>query len=189
MLKICYTCLPQLENHSLRKRVSQKSFTLPAHVPGHISVGSSILQTARLPSFLNIRTMQFHPVSTCVSFATETRPHWLLFQFHLQVIISKIPHHLYTALLFTWTDYKTIFIPIVSSDVLWAVCFPTLIESAFACAAGPVHSFCNLLQTWVWIWVHLLLCNIRLDVFSCMSKPILIWFISATKHAARTKMP
>ncbi|KAJ7643356.1 UbiA prenyltransferase family-domain-containing protein [Mycena polygramma] len=59
-------------------------------------------------------------------------------------IICKISRHLYTAVLFTWTDYKTIFVPI----------------TAFACAAGPFHSLSNLLQTGVWIWIHLLLCNV-----------------------------
>ncbi|KAJ7146034.1 UbiA prenyltransferase family-domain-containing protein [Mycena epipterygia] len=61
---------------------------------------------------------------------------------------SPYPHiicrHLHTAILFTWTDYKTIFIPV----------------TAFACAAGPLYSLSNLLQTWVWIWMHLLLCNV-----------------------------
>ncbi|KAJ6579510.1 UbiA prenyltransferase family [Mycena vulgaris] len=52
--------------------------------------------------------------------------------------------HTHTAILFTWTDYKTVFIPI----------------TAFACAVEPVHSFSNLLQTWIWIWIHLLLCNV-----------------------------
>jgi hypothetical protein len=28
-------------------------------------------------------------------------------------LISAVQYHLYTALLFTWTDYKTIFFPIV----------------------------------------------------------------------------
>ena len=28
-------------------------------------------------------------------------------------LISAVQYHLYTAMLFTWTDYKTIFFPIV----------------------------------------------------------------------------
>ncbi|OCH86636.1 hypothetical protein OBBRIDRAFT_737651 [Obba rivulosa] len=49
-----------------------------------------------------------------------------------------------TAILFTWTDYKTIFFPI----------------TAFACATAPLNSFQDLLRGWVWIWLHLLLCNV-----------------------------
>ncbi|KAJ7101906.1 UbiA prenyltransferase family-domain-containing protein [Mycena epipterygia] len=59
-------------------------------------------------------------------------------------IVSEISRHVHTAILFTWTDYKTIFVPI----------------TAFACAVGPLHSFSNLLQAWAWIWIHLLLCNV-----------------------------
>ncbi|KAJ7764866.1 UbiA prenyltransferase family [Mycena metata] len=51
---------------------------------------------------------------------------------------------MHTAILFTWTDYKTIFIPI----------------TAFACAIGPLRSVANLLQACIWIWIHLLLCNV-----------------------------
>ncbi|KAJ7223115.1 hypothetical protein GGX14DRAFT_694302 [Mycena pura] len=58
--------------------------------------------------------------------------------------LSELSWHLHTALLFTWTDYKTIFIPI----------------TAFACAAGPLHSMHNLLQTELWIWMHLLMCDV-----------------------------
>ncbi|KAL0959326.1 hypothetical protein HGRIS_014587 [Hohenbuehelia grisea] len=59
-------------------------------------------------------------------------------------IISALNRYLYTALLFTWTDYKTIFFPI----------------TAFACATAPVHSISKLVQGWLWIWIHLLLCNV-----------------------------
>ncbi|KAJ7083075.1 UbiA prenyltransferase family [Mycena belliarum] len=53
-------------------------------------------------------------------------------------------HLIYTAILFTWTDYKTILIPV----------------TAFACATGPIHSVSKLLQSIAWIWIHLLLCNV-----------------------------
>ncbi|KAI0044257.1 hypothetical protein FA95DRAFT_1562451 [Auriscalpium vulgare] len=62
----------------------------------------------------------------------------------LSKIFAFVRYHLHTAVLFTWTDYKTIFLPI----------------TAFACATGPVHSLSNLLQCWTWIWLHLLLCNV-----------------------------
>ncbi|OBZ74382.1 hypothetical protein A0H81_05759 [Grifola frondosa] len=62
----------------------------------------------------------------------------------LFVSCSFARRHLYIALLFTWTDYKTIFLPI----------------TAFACATAPLHSFRNLLHGWVWIWFHLLMCNV-----------------------------
>ncbi|OBZ74345.1 Digeranylgeranylglyceryl phosphate synthase [Grifola frondosa] len=59
-------------------------------------------------------------------------------------IYSFIRRHLWTAILFTWTDYKTIFLPI----------------TAFACATAPLRSFWNLLRGWLWIWIHLLMCNV-----------------------------
>lgn len=37
-------------------------------------------------------------------------------------LLSAVQYHLYTAILFTWTDYKTIFFPIVSPS-LPDVCF------------------------------------------------------------------
>lgn len=56
----------------------------------------------------------------------------------------QLPRHLHTLLLFTWTDYKTIFLPI----------------TAFACATAPLHSASRLLQAWSWIWLHQLMCNV-----------------------------
>jgi hypothetical protein len=38
-------------------------------------------------------------------------------------LISAVQYHLHTALLFTWTDYKTIFFPIVRSFLLSDVVF------------------------------------------------------------------
>ncbi|PCH34874.1 hypothetical protein WOLCODRAFT_79171 [Wolfiporia cocos MD-104 SS10] len=63
---------------------------------------------------------------------------------YLHSITRGIVTHLYTALLFTWTDYKTIFFPI----------------TAFACATAPVHSIRNLVDGWIWLWAHQLLCNV-----------------------------
>ncbi|KAJ7618380.1 UbiA prenyltransferase family [Roridomyces roridus] len=42
------------------------------------------------------------------------------------------------------TDYKTVFFPV----------------TAFACAAGPLHSTSHLVDGWIWIWMHLLMCNV-----------------------------
>ncbi|KAJ7203564.1 hypothetical protein GGX14DRAFT_535885 [Mycena pura] len=73
------------------------------------------------------------------------RPHpGPFFKFGDNLPSLEAPWNLHTTLLFTWTDYKTIFIPI----------------TAFACAAGPLHSMSNLLQTGLWIWMHLLRCAI-----------------------------
>ncbi|KAF5388376.1 hypothetical protein D9615_000799 [Tricholomella constricta] len=55
-----------------------------------------------------------------------------------------ISSHIHTVMLFTWTDYKTIFLPITS----------------FASATAPVHSLSNLMQGCIWIWFHLILCNV-----------------------------
>ncbi|KAI0262562.1 UbiA prenyltransferase family-domain-containing protein [Gloeopeniophorella convolvens] len=62
----------------------------------------------------------------------------------LSYFYSSVQYNLHTAILFTWTDYKTIFLPI----------------TAFACATAPVQSLSSLFQCWIWIWLHLLLCNV-----------------------------
>ncbi|KAF9265670.1 hypothetical protein L218DRAFT_1020783 [Marasmius fiardii PR-910] len=53
-------------------------------------------------------------------------------------------YHLYTLLLFTWTDFKTIVLPV----------------TVFACASAPLYSITRLFQAGGWIWLHLLLCNV-----------------------------
>ncbi|KAH9988177.1 UbiA prenyltransferase family [Russula vinacea] len=59
-------------------------------------------------------------------------------------LISAVQYHLHTALLFTWTDYKTIFFPI----------------TVFACATAPARSCSSLLWCCVWVWFHQLMCNV-----------------------------
>jgi len=59
-------------------------------------------------------------------------------------LIAAVQYHLYTAMLFTWTDYKTIFFPI----------------TVFACATAPVKSYSSLLKCCLWVLVHQLLCNV-----------------------------
>ncbi|KAG5718710.1 Digeranylgeranylglyceryl phosphate synthase [Termitomyces sp. T112] len=56
----------------------------------------------------------------------------------------RLAGHIYTLILFSWSDYKTIFLPI----------------TAFACATAPVQSLSNLIQGCIWIWIHLILCNV-----------------------------
>ncbi|KAJ7181526.1 UbiA prenyltransferase family [Mycena crocata] len=55
-----------------------------------------------------------------------------------------VPHYIHVAILFTWTDYKTILLPITT----------------FACATAPIYSMLHLLRGVAWIWIHLLLCNV-----------------------------
>ncbi|KAI0036386.1 UbiA prenyltransferase family, partial [Vararia minispora EC-137] len=50
----------------------------------------------------------------------------------------------HTALLFTWTDYKTIFVPVL----------------AFASGLAPPSSVMNFARCCTWVWFHLLLCNV-----------------------------
>ncbi|KAL4262833.1 UbiA prenyltransferase [Pleurotus pulmonarius] len=65
---------------------------------------------------------------------------------------SKIPvrpvlilgRHVYTAILFTWTDIKTIFLPVM----------------IFAFATVPINSLWSFIQCCFWTWIHLLLCNV-----------------------------
>jgi 4-hydroxybenzoate polyprenyltransferase len=52
--------------------------------------------------------------------------------------------HLYTAFLFTWTDLKTILLPV----------------AIFASACAPFSGFKELVETCIWIWIHLLMCNV-----------------------------
>ncbi|KAF8468675.1 UbiA prenyltransferase family-domain-containing protein [Russula ochroleuca] len=63
-------------------------------------------------------------------------------------LISAVKCHLYTALLFTWTDYKTVFFPI----------------TVFACATAPARSCSSLLWCCVWVWFHQLMCNVSNQV-------------------------
>ncbi|VDC07344.1 unnamed protein product [Peniophora sp. CBMAI 1063] len=53
-------------------------------------------------------------------------------------------YHIYTAVLFTWTDYKTIFFPVL----------------AFGSGTAPVQSSANFWNACIWVWWHLLLCNV-----------------------------
>ncbi|KAJ7644820.1 UbiA prenyltransferase family [Roridomyces roridus] len=57
---------------------------------------------------------------------------------------ATIPRCVHVAILFTWTDYKTILLPVTT----------------FACSTAPIHSLSDFLHTLVFIWFHLLLCNI-----------------------------
>jgi 4-hydroxybenzoate polyprenyltransferase len=57
--------------------------------------------------------------------------------------LSYLHYAAKTLLLFTYTDYKTIFIPI----------------TVFATAAAPVSSTLHFVRALAWIWVHLLQCN------------------------------
>ncbi|KAN0134222.1 Digeranylgeranylglyceryl phosphate synthase [Lactarius tabidus] len=61
-----------------------------------------------------------------------------------QLIFSALKYHIHTAILFTWTDFKTMVLPI----------------TVFACATAPLQSFYSLLQCVVWIWFHLLMFNV-----------------------------
>ncbi|THV01892.1 hypothetical protein K435DRAFT_654504 [Dendrothele bispora CBS 962.96] len=62
--------------------------------------------------------------------------------------LRLVKFHVTTALLFTWTDFKTIFFPI----------------TVFACATAPLNSPVRLFQGCCWIWLHLLLCNVSNQV-------------------------
>ncbi|KAJ7133368.1 UbiA prenyltransferase family [Mycena epipterygia] len=62
----------------------------------------------------------------------------------LSRLSTTVRYYIYVAILFTWTDYKTILLPVAT----------------FACATAPIHSVVNLLQAVAWIWIHLLLCNV-----------------------------
>ncbi|KAH8810531.1 UbiA prenyltransferase family [Flagelloscypha sp. PMI_526] len=62
----------------------------------------------------------------------------------LQYPLGFLQRHCYTALLLTWTDYKTIFVPI----------------TILGCVSAPVHSPTHFWTTTIWIWIHLLLCNV-----------------------------
>ncbi|KAJ7573618.1 UbiA prenyltransferase family [Mycena floridula] len=73
--------------------------------------------------------------------------------------LSTIRRHIHTAILFTWTDYMTVLLPVM----------------VFGCAAAPFHSIKNLLRGLAWVWLHLLLCNVsnqaRSEVEDSMNHP------------------
>ncbi|KAI0086794.1 UbiA prenyltransferase family-domain-containing protein [Irpex rosettiformis] len=86
--------------------------------------------------------LQYMPSSlTAISLAG---PHLRLNIPGISNLFRFIARHIHTAILFTWTDYKTIFLPI----------------TVFGCATAPVQSIGHLLQACLWIWLHLLLCNV-----------------------------
>ncbi|KAI0746359.1 UbiA prenyltransferase family [Daedaleopsis nitida] len=70
-----------------------------------------------------------------------------------------IAFHAYTAVLFTRSDLKTIFFPVL----------------AFACTVAPVHSIPRLLLGMIWIWIHQLMCNVsnqaRSQLEDAINKP------------------
>ncbi|KAI0036376.1 UbiA prenyltransferase family [Vararia minispora EC-137] len=59
-------------------------------------------------------------------------------------VLSSIWSCIYTALLFTWTDYKTIFVPVL----------------AFASGLEPHSNTTSFARCCAWVWLHLLLCNV-----------------------------
>ncbi|KAI0787092.1 UbiA prenyltransferase family [Irpex lacteus] len=67
-----------------------------------------------------------------------------LFPTYARILLTRLTWYLHTAILFTWTDYKTIFAPTIM----------------FACATAPFYSSLHLLQGCAWVWSHLLLCNV-----------------------------
>ncbi|KAJ7187836.1 hypothetical protein C8R46DRAFT_978664 [Mycena filopes] len=59
-------------------------------------------------------------------------------------IVAELRQHALTALLFTWSDFKTILFPVI----------------AFAIAVTLVHSNYSIFWAFLWTWVHLLQANI-----------------------------
>lgn len=84
-------------------------------------------------------------------------------KFRMSFYCSRIRACAWMLYLFTKTDYKTIFFPIVSlvrslySYVDW---LSISYQTVFACVAAPVYSFPHLLHGLVWIWLHQLQCNV-----------------------------
>jgi len=59
---------------------------------------------------------------------------------YLRILVRR----LYTIVLFTWSDFKTIFFPVI----------------AFACAAAPLYCASHFVRCSMWIWLHQLMCNV-----------------------------
>ena len=65
----------------------------------------------------------------------------------------------------TWTDYKTVFFPIVRP-----VCLTHSqhelngLRTVFACATAPARSCSDLFWCCVWVWFHQLMCNVSNQV-------------------------
>ena len=51
----------------------------------------------------------------------------------------------------------------------------SLLQSAFACATAPLHSFHRLLPALIWVWVHQFMCNVsnqaRTRLEDALNKP------------------
>ena len=79
-------------------------------------------------------------------------------------VLKCVVRHIHTAILFTWTDYKTIFIPVVRCGTVGSGAAindgSIYLQTTFGCATAPVQSMWHLAQGCMWIWLHLLLCNV-----------------------------
>ncbi|KAI0763940.1 UbiA prenyltransferase family-domain-containing protein [Trametes elegans] len=69
----------------------------------------------------------------------------------LSALRKNVLSHAYTLILFTFSDVKTILIPI----------------SVFACATAPISSAAHLLPAVSWLWIHQLTCNVSNQARSC----------------------
>ncbi len=79
-----------------------------------------------------------------------------------------VTYHLYTAFLFSRSDFKTILFPVVCIKL--NTCSrpkaESVLQSAFACAVAPVHSILLLGMLWIG-WTHQLMCNVSNQARSC----------------------
>jgi hypothetical protein len=115
-----------------------------------------LLIVLNIPLYTNIRFVSA-PANSTLSMLVDfiLRPLWVL------------RYYLHTAILFTWTDYKTIFFPIVSPWFSPAYIRLNTTQVVFACATTPIQSFSSLLHCCIWVWFHQLLCNVSNQARSC----------------------
>ncbi|KAF8459728.1 UbiA prenyltransferase family [Gautieria morchelliformis] len=71
-------------------------------------------------------------------------PFFTLILGSLSSLLSAVLTHGWTLILFTYTDFKTIFFPV----------------TMFGAVCAPVFSVKCLMQGMVWVWLHLLQCNL-----------------------------
>ena len=88
---------------------------------------------------------------------------------------TTICYHSRTLLLFTYTDFKTIVIPVVShyrTEPVTTIEIPRRPQAIFAAVTAPVHSSYHFFQALLWIWLHLLQCNVSNQYKTCQEDTI-----------------
>lgn len=79
-------------------------------------------------------------------------------------LFEVFTYHVNTLLLFTWNDYKTMFLPVVSRLQLLGIRMTHRAlngwQCIFAIVNTPNFTLSNIPHQWIWTWIHLLHFNV-----------------------------